>query len=76
MQGELFASRPPWQPNSQKPKDLKKSDKILFSFRLNLNQPAFRISSLRENTTNNEYLNTLKRSQTISNVNRFYYIHN
>ncbi len=71
--GELIISRPPWQPNSQKPKDLKKSDKILYSFKLNLNQPAFRISSLKENISNNEYLNTLKRSHTINNVNWFHY---
>lgn len=64
---ELISSRPPWQPNSQKPKDLKRSDKMLYSFNLNLNQSSNNL--LREtNSFVEPHFKTLKESKSISKV--------
>jgi hypothetical protein len=57
-------TKPPWMPNSQRPKDLKRSDKLLYSFKLNLNQSLNKRSQY--NTNNNEMMTTLKRSNKIS----------
>jgi len=63
----MNSSRPPWQPNSQKPRDLKRTDKMLYSFKLDLNQPSLLSQNFKN--VNNEHFTTLKRSQTISKVN-------
>lgn len=54
-------------PNSQRPKDLKRSDKLLYSFKLNLNQSLNKRSQYNNNNnTNNEMMTTLKKSSKIS----------
>ena len=37
---EIQSARKPWLPNSAQPKDLKRSDKLLYSFLVNSNQPT------------------------------------
>jgi len=60
-------TKPPWMPNSQRPKDLKRSDKLLYSFKLNLNQSLNKRSQYNNNNnTNNEMMTTLKKSNKIS----------
>ena len=46
---EIQTARKPWMPNDHKAKDLKKTDKLLYSISINSNQPTL------ENMVNNFY---------------------
>lgn len=75
-QDEIISARKPWTPSSNKPKDLKNTDRLLYSVAINSNQPTpDNIQSFAYKTqfglpleSSKPHLRTLKKSKSISGV--------
>lgn len=80
IEEKMLSVRRPWAPSSNKPKDLKKTDKLLYSATVDTNQPITSdyLHTLRQQKKNStvtfryedlpQFKNSLDKSKSISQV--------